>query len=1164
MKTAIPKRRAAADADASGASGRLPPIPAHGPLFRLERRPLGFSDVIELSGVYRLIEWGRRVSRLFVRTAVRGWNRRASNRRRTATCPAIPGPDVAGGPLISVLIPVFKPPERWLRACLDSLLDQSYPNWEACLVDDDSPDPWVRAVLEEYRARDVRFRIDYRRENGGISRATNQALAMATGPFVALLDQDDSLTPDALREVAHVIVATPDVDLVYSDEDKMAADGRLYDATYKPGWSPELLLGTMYVGHLSCYRTAAVVEVGGFRPAFDGAQDYDLALRVTALGGKVHHIPKVLYHWTALAGSTARTLSSKFYAIARQKVALEEHLGRTAATPGRVEPCRSAGYWRVVFAPPNPAPKVSIVIPTAGRTAWVAGRRVNLLVNCIDSVRKANPYPNLEFVVIHNNDLDKPTLSALQDVPDLRLVAYSYEVFNFSEKLNVGVAAAVGDYVLLMNDDVQVISPAFIADLLGLSAQPGVGAVGPKLLFADGNIQHVGITLSHGAPVHTLIGEPRATVGPQHIASLTHNAVAATGACLMVRRDLYLAVGGFNEELPSNYNDVDFCLKLRDRGLRIAIDPSIELYHFESLSKSGTFPWELQLFVHRRGLLRDPYLNPNFRHSVFYRAGDEAQPVSVTTQILQRIDVHRHRAVPETLRFSIILGVYMAPIRLLDELADTIIRQFYPHFEWLIVSDGDGRPELQAWLTAMERRDCRIKVISRPDNGGIMASYRTAFLAATGDYVVPVDQDDFLPLDALEECAAFLEATGRPAAAYSDEFKSDMRSRQFWPFHKPALDTLLLTNMCYTAHLCAIRRDAALAHGLYQDHEATWCHDWDSFTRLLRAGERIEHLPELLYAWRINPGSTASLATSGKPEAHRSHRHVLDQHLRLSGLADRLTVEENPLYGHPGLWRLRPTGARLPPVRLLVMPSDDRNATLSRYAGLDLEAYAGGATLTLVDGPFASAMAAALVGASPDTLIGVVDLDAEPLSPDWLVEMAGLIAPFPEAAAVGGRFSSRDGKILWRGGYFGFAGHIGSPDTGRDVRHSGYHGIGFAQHKVDVVAATGWLARADVLVEVERASQGLELADPADWATALALTASRMGRDILYTPFAHWRTGRRPPMPSMPSAALLAALGIDWPNRSRYYAGRLSVSPAEAWQPTAKRLHEFDRANATF
>ncbi|MBP2294402.1 glycosyltransferase family 2 protein [Azospirillum rugosum] len=1081
-------------------------------------------------------------------------------------------------PTISIVMPVYQTPERWLRATVESVLGQLYPFWELCIVDDASPSPHVRELLAEFAARDGRIRVASLPANGGISAASNAALSLAKGEWIALLDHDDQLTADALYEIAAAIVEQ-DPDVVYSDEDKMTVDGRFYDATCKPGWSPDLLRSTMYIGHLTCYRASVVRSVGGFRSECDGTQDYDLALRVAAVTERFVHVPKILYHWIAIPGSTAEVLSAKSYAIERQKTAIEGALAPGAATPFEVRPHWSTGNWRVVYAPPSPAPLVSVVIPSAGRMGEVFGMQVDILKNCVASLFGSECYENFEVVVVHNGELEASTLRFLRAFPNVRDVNAQRTSFNFSDRVNLGVEHARGDYVLLLNDDIQAISKHFLRDMVGLASQPGVGIVGPRLLFANGTIQHVGILLLNGSPTHALIGEHRLTPGPQGIGQLVHNAAAATAACMLVSRKLYQEVGGFDTGLWLNYNDVDFCNKVRARGLRIVIDPAIELYHFESLSKEGTFNWELQNFIRRWGIPADPYVNPAYAaDSPFYEIdrSPAARPVrDVQEQIMARIAASRTRPpVEESIRFSFFMSTYKQPIRFLREIEKTILNQFYRNFEWVIVSDGDHRPELLDWLREVSAHE-NVTVIVAPENQGIMAGYGLAFRATSGDYVLPVDADDFLTLDALQVMAEHIHAHGRPAVLYSDEFKSNPESRLFSPFHKPEFDWVLHMNICFTCHLCALRRDVAVQIGAYTDLKATWSHDWDTFTRVERAGHAIVHVPHLLYAWRINPGSTASVESSMKPEALHSQRHVLEQHLALTGRDRALSVAENTLFPHPGIWRLAPEageprrvamviaggalrgearaaavaavltqrGRTAQSVRIQLAPGD--GAAFQEALERLVVGYHALSGVTLHDAPLAVLLADA--GAEADQVV-FVQADCVPEQAGGVAELTGLLGGVDEAVAIGGRVLDTGDRVAWAGGFFGIGGFLATADYGREAGDSGYHGMLFCQRFVDGVSPSHWAARSGFLRDLLK-TVGPDVS-AAQIATAIALRAHADGKRVLYTPFSLWRlTERANVQPPPPSDALLASLGVEVPRESRWYSPRLYPVAAFSYQP---------------
>jgi glycosyltransferase involved in cell wall biosynthesis len=504
-------------------------------------------------------------------------------------------------PLISLIMPVYNTDERWLRLAIESVQLQIYRSWELCIVDDNSSNPDVQAVLEEYANIDSRIRIHLRDTNGHISLASNDALTMASGDYVALLDHDDELTPDALAKVVLMINEDPDVDFIYSDEDKIDETGRVYGRAMKPRWSPELIWSCGYTTHLSVYSSRILRAVGGFRSEFDGAQDYDLVLRVSEITDRIAHIPEVLYHWRAIETSTAKSADAKSYALPRAESALLQHMTRRGVT-GEIARAQLPGYTR--FDPQiQGCPLVSIVIPTAGKIVEMDGREVNFIENCVGSIVEKSTYANYEIIVSDNGNLSEATLTFLRD-RGVKLIPYDAVRFNLAEKMNLGADHATGEYLIIMNDDTQVISPYWIEELLRFNQLERVGVVGAKLLFADHTIQHIGVSIIGGAPGHPMAGEPRGALGHLGLATVPHNVSAVTGACMMTRADLFRRIGGFDLLFDLNYNDVDYCLKVVDQGYRIVINPLCELYHFESVSRdvAGSVRQdELELFQSRWG-----------------------------------------------------------------------------------------------------------------------------------------------------------------------------------------------------------------------------------------------------------------------------------------------------------------------------------------------------------------------------------------------------------------------------------------------------------------------------------------------------------------------------------------------------------------------------------
>ena len=518
-------------------------------------------------------------------------------------------------PVFSIVVPVFNVEERWLRRAIESVIGQVYPAWELCLADDASTDARVRPILEEYRERDSRIRVAFREQNGHISKATNTALGLATGDYLVLIDNDDEIAPDALLEFAKVINAHGHVDMIYSDQDKISTDGERFEPFFKPDWSPEYLEACMYTAHLACHKMTLVRELEGFRTGFEGAQDYDFVLRFTERASRIIHLPKVLYHWRVIPGSTALSMNQKDYVTVAACKALEGHLQRT----GRKGIARSTKYPACFSLEEEVrgSPLVSIVIPSAGRNAQLRGREVDLLANCLSGLRKSTSYENYEIVVVDNGDLRPETLKAVTDT-GCALVHF-LEPFNVARKMNIGARHASGDYLLFLNDDIEVIEPDWIQHMLQLAQREGIGAVGAKLHFEDGTLQHAGVTFDDdGLPDHINRGYPGSYPGYFLSAVGTRNYLAVTGACLMTRKEVFDRVGGFNEAFAINYNDIDYCLKTVTAGYRVVFSPDARLYHFESKTRERTVaPEEIALFKSLwAGMTRfDPYYSKMLENS---------------------------------------------------------------------------------------------------------------------------------------------------------------------------------------------------------------------------------------------------------------------------------------------------------------------------------------------------------------------------------------------------------------------------------------------------------------------------------------------------------------------------------------------------------------------
>jgi glycosyltransferase involved in cell wall biosynthesis len=503
------------------------------------------------------------------------------------------------GPLFSIVTPVYNTEIGVLRETIESVVEQTFQDWELILVDDASPNDEVRQVLRAAADKDSRVRVIERSENGHIVAASNDGIGAARAPFIGLLDHDDLLVPEALERVRAAIEFAPDADYFYSDEDKIDEDGRFYDHFRKPGWSPERLRGQMYTCHFSVLRTSLVREVGGFHEGFDGSQDHDLVLRVTERARRVVHIPEVLYHWRVVPGSAAGVADAKPYAWVAGRKAVQEHVDRIG-----IEADVDYGPVTGTYAlrrSLDPDVRVSVIIPTRGGTGLVWGEPRCFVVEAVRSVLDRGGHSNVELVIVHDRDTPESVLDELRGLggDDLVLVPYDKK-FNFSEKCNVGAIASTGDVVVLLNDDIELAADDSLVQLVAPLVEEGVGMTGARLHFSDGRFQHAGLAF-YGQHFHHMfyryLGED-----PGPFAALTVNRECSglTGAWVALKRSTFFEVGGLTEALPINFNDVDFSLKVAHLGLRLVWVASARAYHFESQTRVAVVDdWERE-FVHAR------------------------------------------------------------------------------------------------------------------------------------------------------------------------------------------------------------------------------------------------------------------------------------------------------------------------------------------------------------------------------------------------------------------------------------------------------------------------------------------------------------------------------------------------------------------------------------
>lgn len=543
-------------------------------------------------------------------------------------------------PLISIVTPTYNTDPEFLRECIESVQAQTYDNWELCIVDDASPNQEPRDIIKEYADGDKRIRYSFSKNNQHISGASNDGIKMAKGEFIALLDHDDILWPNALYEVVKALNNNKKLDFIYSDEDNITEDRHDFqNPFFKPDWNPDFLHSINYITHFSVLRKSIIEKVGGFREECNGAQDWDLFLRITSETDRIHHIPKVLYDWRISDSSTAKDTSTKPYVVDAQRKALEDDLKRKGYKDATIAPSKiNKDYWQIEYPVKN-EPLVSIVIPTKDQFAIVK--------RCIDSIYKRTTYKNFEIVLVDTGSTSRKVKSwyksLLKKHRNILIVDWPEQPFSYARSCNKGADAATGEYLIMLNNDTEVLVSNWIELMLGYAQREKTGAVGCKLYYPGKKIiQHAGIGIGFGgiaanslAPLEV---SPYNTPLQFIYLNTTHNMTAVTAACLMIKKSVYDEIHGFDEEFRVTYNDVDLCLRLHDLGYRNVYLPHVSLIHHESISvglpeekkKRDTqeFKTAKELFKTRwkKYIDHDPNLNPNIdRTNANYEVRDESQ-----------------------------------------------------------------------------------------------------------------------------------------------------------------------------------------------------------------------------------------------------------------------------------------------------------------------------------------------------------------------------------------------------------------------------------------------------------------------------------------------------------------------------------------------------------
>lgn len=525
-------------------------------------------------------------------------------------------------PMFSVIVPAYRTPAIFLEQMIESLRNQTYDNWELCIANASPEDDSMEQVLRKYTRMDSRIRVKKLEENKGIAENTNAAFSMASGEFSGLLDHDDLLAPQALYRMAEALnkdrdtVGETGIDVLYTDEDKVTADlTEHFQPHFKPDFNLDLLRSNNYITHFLVVRTALINQVGGFRREYDGAQDYDFIFRCVENARKICHIPEILYHWRTHKASTADNPASKMYAFEAGKRAIEGNLQRSG-TDGKVSHTMDLGFYQVEY-PVTGEPLVSILIPNKDQK--------ESLKRCLDSIYSKSTYTNYEIIIIENNSVKPETFSYYKELEEqhgVRVIIWE-QGFNYSAINNFGVNEARGDYLLFLNNDVEVINPAWIEEMLGNCQRREVGIVGAKLYYPDDTIQHAGVIVGIGGIAgHAFLKMPRSRTGYLHKASVQMDLSAVTAACMMMKKSVFEQLGGFEEQLSVAFNDVDLCLRTVRAGYLVVYNPKVELYHYESISRGAEdseekvrrFQGEIE-FMRTRWirLLKegDPYYNKN-------------------------------------------------------------------------------------------------------------------------------------------------------------------------------------------------------------------------------------------------------------------------------------------------------------------------------------------------------------------------------------------------------------------------------------------------------------------------------------------------------------------------------------------------------------------------
>jgi GT2 family glycosyltransferase/SAM-dependent methyltransferase len=1006
---------------------------------------------------------------------------------------------------ITVLTPAFNTDPRYIRELYQTLVNQSYSNWEWVVVDDGSSSTHSIAILRDLARRDPRVRFFANPVNLGISGASNIGLAAARGTHIALVDHDDLVSRHAFLAIYEAWQKAPRTQLFYTDECKLQPDGGLSDIWAKPDWSPAYLEYTMCLGHLSVYSRVFLNELGGFRSEFDGTQDFDLALRASLRGPAVAHVPIFGYIWRIIPGSAAAGTYEKSYAIERQGRAVLDY-ARQRHAEAMVAPAHVAGFWRIRYPLAPSPPLLSYIIPAGGGVRAIRGKPTDLVLNCVRSFESKAFYPNREYVVVHNG-LTAAQTQALAAIPSVRLVAHADKTFNFSRTVNAGVAAARGEYICLLNDDIEAITERGGEELVGyLTVNPSVGAMGPKCLFEDGRIQQCGVVLLEATgPTHAGTGAQR-DFGGHHLSLMCRRETYCVGAAVLVmRKAIYEELGGFREDMPLNYNDVDFSLRLRDLGYTCVVDPAVEVYHFESATKMGTAVVEQERMFLTRADTRDPYFSKWFNPESPYfqldlKAPDRLRPFGPW---LDRHIARRAAALDQTAgpKLAICMLATDQPLAILDEALRSATMQTYTEVRLVVVDGGVRDPETRQWLETLERRGIPTASNTGAHTVGVLAAALRERIDA--EFVVFLQASDFISVDALQLLAANIASHPSTAVFYTDHYEVDEHSRRLHPFFKPDFDPILLSNLWYPGCLLAAKSEL-----LWRACDAAPAEPVSSvahqiLVQCLLDGQTPQHIRELAYGRRL----TAEDTGKGSPESGTDHRRAVVRLVEAGEAADLLAVERQSDGG--------------PLLRLTA------HSPIGGVKILEAQAVWG------EDGCGVSGLRTAAEGAGLKWIAILQDLDSQRA-------LRHLSAPAlfdSRVNAVCGVLLDKEDLVRWSGGLFLPGGGLFDPQAGLPIAGGGYRGMLSCQRCIDVAAPVNVLIRAEAIIRVV---DRFAVVDADGLMVAIGLDAAERGELVSVTPHLTAVAGHD----MMPPPADRRGVVLNNPSLqdgSRWYDGRLEV-----------------------